>query len=67
MYGPEEHGRNVDALDVGDLEGVDGGDGEGRGLFVRVVQLVKVLVQKRPVVDAVRPVGQVILQNNRES
>ena len=41
---------------------MDGGDGEGRGLLVRVVKLVEVLVQERHVVDAVGPVSEVILK-----
>ena len=39
----EEHGRDVDGLDVEELHWVDGGDGEGGGLFVSVVQLVEML------------------------
>ena len=39
----EEHGGDVDGLDVEELHGVDGGDGECGGLFVGVVQLVEML------------------------
>ena len=39
----EEHWCDVDGLDVEELHGVDGGDGEGGGLFVGVVQLVEML------------------------
>ena len=38
-----EHGGDVDTLDVDKLYGVDGGDTEGCGLLVCVVQLVEVL------------------------
>ncbi len=67
MYWREEDGCYIDALYVDDLDRVDGGDGEGRGLLVSVVQLVEVLVQPRPVVDAVRPVRDIVLliNNNR--
>ena len=39
----EEHWCDVDGLDVEELHGVDGGDGECGGLFVGVVQLVEML------------------------
>ena len=39
----EEHGSDVDALDVEELHRVDGSNREGCRLFVRVVQLVEVL------------------------
>ncbi len=39
----QEHWCDVDGLDVEELHGVDGGDGECGGLFVSVVQLVEML------------------------
>ena len=39
----EEHWCDVDGLDVEELHRVDGGDREGGGLFVSVVQLVEML------------------------
>ena len=42
----EEHWRDVNGLDVEELHGVDGGDGEGGGLFVGVVQLVEMLTSR---------------------
>ena len=42
MYRHDQGGRDVDELDVDELDGVDGGDREGRRLLVRVVQLVEV-------------------------
>ena len=42
MYRQKESGRYVDKLYVDELDGVDGGDGEGRRLLVGVVQLVEV-------------------------
>ena len=53
----EEHGWNVDGLEDDELNRVNGSDGEGGGLLVRVMQLVEVLVEERPVEDAVAPVG----------
>ena len=66
MDGEEEHGRDVDHLDGGHLDGVDGGDGEGRGVLVGVVKLVEALVEKRHVVDPVGPVGQVVLEGTNK-
>ena len=57
----EEHGRDINALNVQNLERMNGGHGEGRRLFVSVVQLVEMLVEERSVVDPVGPVSQVIL------
>ena len=42
----EEHGGDVDRLDVEELHRVDGGDGECGGLFVGVVQLVEMLTSR---------------------
>ena len=42
MYRQQQSGRDVDELYVDELDGVDGGDREGRRLLVGVVQLVKV-------------------------
>ena len=53
----EEHGWDVDGLEDDELNRVNGSDGEGGGLLVRVMQLVEVLVEERPVEDAVAPVG----------
>jgi len=47
----EEHWRDVDGLDVEELHGVDGGDGESGGLFVGVVQLVEVLTSRGKVTE----------------
>ena len=57
----EEHGRDINALDVQNLERMNSGHGEGRRLFVSMVQLVEMLVEERSVVDSVGPVSQVIL------
>ena len=62
MNGEEEHGRHVDGLNVDNLNGVNGRDRERRRLLVRMMQLVKVFIQERPVVDAMRPISQVVLQ-----
>ena len=64
--GEEEHGRDVDHLDGGHLDGVDGGDGEGRGVLVGVVKLVEALVEEGHVVDPVGPVGQVVLEGTNQ-
>ncbi len=61
MYRHQEHGGDVDALDVDDLHRVDGGDGEGSGLLVPVMEFVEVLVQDGPVIDPVDPVRGVVL------
>ena len=39
----EEHGGDVDGLDVEELHRVDGGDGESCWLFVGVVKFVEML------------------------
>ena len=56
----QEHWGDVDHLNVQELDGMDGGDAEGRGLLVGVVELVEVLVQEGHVVDAVQPVRDVV-------
>ena len=61
----EEHGRNVDELNVDELKGVDGGDGKGRGVFVGVVKFVEMLIQPGCVVNTVRPVCEVILEKTK--
>ena len=58
----EEHRRDVDGLEDYELDGVDGGHREGGRLLVGVVQLVEVLVKKRPVENAVAPIRQVVLK-----
>ena len=64
MDGDGDHGQDVDRLEDDELDGVDRGHGEGRRLLVGVVQLVEVLVEERPVEDAVPPVGRVVLDIN---
>lgn len=51
MSREEEERQTHGQLDVHDLERMDGGDGEGSGLLVLVVQFVEVLVQPRCVVQ----------------
>ena len=65
MDGDEEHGGDEDGLHVHELDRVDGRHGERRRLLVRVVELVEVLVQEGGVVDAVAPVGQIVLGRER--
>ena len=67
VYRQDQGGRDVDELDVDELDGVDGGDGEGRRLLVGVVELVKVFVQEGEVVHAMHPVRHVILRLERRS
>jgi hypothetical protein len=62
----EEHWRDVDALEDGELDRVDGRHGEGCRLLVGVVQLVEVTVQPGPVEDAMAPVGQVVLNVRKQ-
>ncbi len=60
---PQEQRRDQHGLDVQELDRVDGRHREGRRLFVRVVELVEVLVEERHVVQPVMPVRQVVLKS----
>ena len=57
----EEHRWDVDALEDDELNGMNGGHGEGGRLLVRVMELVEVPVEPWPVENSVAPVGQVVL------
>lgn len=59
----EEHGGDEHHLHVHEFHGMDGRHGESGRLFVQMVHLVEVLVQKRRVVHAVVPVRQVVLKS----
>ena len=65
MNRKEEHGQDVNALDVDELERVDGRDGESGRLLISVMQLVKVFVQPRRVVNPVSPICEVILESKK--
>lgn len=67
MHGEEHHGTDEDGLHVEKFNGMDGGDAEGRGLLVLVVQLVEVFVEEGQVVHTVVPVRQVVLQTEHHS
>lgn len=66
MDGKEEHGRDVDTLNVHNLQRMNSGHREGRRLFVSVVQLVEMLIKERRVVDPMGPVSQVILSCHKK-
>ena len=57
----EKERREQYELHVNEFDRMDGRDGEGRRLLVRVMKFVEVLVQERRVIHSVVPVSQVIL------
>jgi hypothetical protein len=59
-----EHRRDVNGLEDDKFHRMNGSDREGSGLFVSVVELVEVFVQKWGVENAMTPIGKVILRNN---
>lgn len=67
MHGESEERQAGGELNVHDLEGMYGGDGEGGRLLVLVVQLVEVLVQPRRVVQPVKDVSSVVLKASNTS
>jgi hypothetical protein len=63
VYGNGEQGQDVHQLNMERFYGVDGRDRKRRGLFVLVMELVKVTVKERYVVNPVHPICHIILVN----
>jgi hypothetical protein len=65
VYGNGEQGQDVHQLNMERFYGVDGRDRKRRGLFVLVMELVKVTVKERYVVNPVHPICHIILKNHK--
>lgn len=66
MQGNDDDGKHQHQLDVHDFEGMDGGDGEDGRLLVLVVHLMEMLVQKGRVINAMNPIGRVVLVDEHD-
>lgn len=62
MYGNSKQRQTHRELNMHNLNWMDGGDGEGGGLFVFMMKFVEMLVQPGCVVQPVKYIGCVILK-----
>ena len=62
MNGKDEHGRNIDALKYDKFHRMDGCDRKCCRLLIRMMEFVKILIEKWHVENPVAPIRNVILK-----